>query len=431
MVSVIGGGLAGCEAAYALAQAGIKVRLYEMRPKNRTEAHTTDFLGELVCSSSLKSTDTETAHGLLKSEMRYFDSLVLRAGEYARVPGGGALCVDKDLFGKYITETIRSHPNIEVVNEEITDFPKDWSVIATGPLTSSAFAETLSSELSSERLFFFDAIAPSVSEDSIDYSKVFRQSRYDKGDADYINCPFTKEEYYAFLDELLGAKKAELHLECEKAVYYEGCLPVEVMASRGRETLRYGMMKSRGLTNPHTGSHPYAVVQLRQENREGSVYGLVGFQTQLTIGEQKRIFRMIPGLENCEFVRFGQVHRNTYIKSPDFLNKYLQYAKNSKIFFAGQLIGVEGYMESAAMGIAAGHNLARLLTGKEMIEFPPYTMMGALIGHVTEKCDDYQPSGSNFGLLPNENIKGNKRGRKIQKSALAQKTFSEFIEKLK
>lgn len=431
MVSVIGGGLAGCEAAYALAKAGIKVTLYEMRPKKYTEAHTTDLLGELVCSSSLKSTDTETAHGLLKSEMSAFDSLVLKAAYFARVPGGGALCVDKKVFAQYITETISDNPNIEVMNEEITSIPDGYVIIATGPLTSDNFADFLSKELSSERLFFFDAIAPSVMADSIDYEKVFRQSRYDKGDADYINCPFTKEEYYNFINELLGAKKTDLHLECEKAVYYEGCLPVEVMASRGTETLTYGMMKARGLTNPHTGTHPYAVVQLRQENKEASVYGLVGFQTQLTIGEQKRVFRMIPGLENCEFTRFGEVHRNTYIKSPDFLNEFLQYKNNEKVFFAGQITGVEGYMESSAMGIVAGHNLARFIKGQEMLSFPRYTMIGSLLNHVTEPCENYQPSGSNFGLLPNENIKGNKRNRKIQKSALAQEIFAEFLKNLK
>ncbi|MBQ0104769.1 MAG: methylenetetrahydrofolate--tRNA-(uracil(54)-C(5))-methyltransferase (FADH(2)-oxidizing) TrmFO, partial [Armatimonadetes bacterium] len=374
MVNVIGGGLAGCEAAYALACAGHKTALYEMRPKKNTEAHKTGYLGELVCSSSLKSEDVEAAHGLLKSEMRAFGSLILEAGEAARVPGGGALCVDKELFGKYITDKIYSHPNITVINEEIKDFPEGYVIVATGPLTSSSFANFLMGELSSEKLFFFDAIAPSVMEDSIDYSKVFRQSRYDKGDADYINCPFTQEEYYNFMRELLNAKKTDLHLECEKAVYYEGCLPVEVMAGRGLETLTYGMMKPRGLTNPHTGSRPYAVVQLRQENKEGSVYGLVGFQTQLTVGEQKRVFRMIPGLENCEFTRFGEVHRNTYIKSPDFLNEFLQYRKDPRIFFAGQLIGVEGYMESASMGIVAGHNMARLIEGREMLKFPRFTM---------------------------------------------------------
>lgn len=431
MVSVIGGGLAGCEAAYALAQADIKVRLYEMRPVKNTEAHRTDLLGELVCSSSLKSTDTETAHGLLKREMKAFDSLVLKAGEYARVPGGGALCVDKNLFSRFITDTVKNHPNIEVINEEIKSFPEGYAVIATGPLTSDSFADFLLKELSADRLFFFDAIAPSVTADSIDYEKVFRQSRYDKGDADYINCPFGKEEYYNFISELVNAKKTDLHLECEKNIYYEGCLPAEVMASRGQDTMRYGMMKARGLTDPHTGEHPYAVVQLRQENREGSVYGLVGFQTQLTIGEQKRVFRMIPGLENCEFTKFGEVHRNTYIKSPDFLNKFLQYKNNKKIFFAGQLTGVEGYMESAAMGIVAGHNLARLIKGKEMLDIPRYTMMGSLINHITEECDNFQPSGSNFGLLPNENIKGNKRNRKIQKSELARKIFDEFIKNIK
>lgn len=433
-VSIIGGGLSGCEAAIALANGGIKVTLYEMRPIKYSPAHKTEFLGELVCSSSLKSLDLETAHGVLKHEMRAFNSLILEAGEHAQVPGGGALCVDKEVFGKYISDKIYNHPNIEVIHEEIKEFPDGYVIVATGPLTSDNFANFLFKNLynneENNRLYFFDAIAPSISYDSINLDKVFRQSRYDKGDADYINCPLNQEEYYNFIHELTNAQKANLHLEEEKNNYYEGCLPVEVMASRGVETLSFGMMKARGLTDPKTGTRPYAVVQLRQENKEGSVFGLVGFQTQLTISEQKRVFRMIPGLGECEFVRFGQVHRNTYIKSPDFLNKYLQYKNNNKIFFAGQLIGVEGYMESSAMGIVAGQNLKRLILGKKMIDFPRKTMIGSLINHVTEQTDNYQPMNSNFGILPCENIRGNKRNRKILKSKMALDAFDEFVKNI-
>lgn len=429
IVKIVGGGLAGCEAAYKLANSGISVKLYEMRPKVKTEAHETDRLGELVCSSSLKSTNIDTAHGLLKYEMGKLGSLILEAGQFASVPGGDALCVDKDKFSAYITEKIYNHPNIEVITEEVTEMLDGNVIVATGPLTSKKFTDLLIDKIACENMYFFDAIAPSISADTIDYTKVFKQSRYDKGEAAYYNCPFNKEEYYNFINELVNAKRTDLHLEEEKkAVYYEGCLPAEIMASRGIETLSFGMMKGVGLVDPNTGDRPYAVVQLRQENEDASVFGLVGFQTQLTISEQKRVFRLIPGLENVEFVRFGQVHRNTYLNSPKLLNEYLQLKSNPNYFFAGQLIGVEGYMESAITGIVAGINMCNYLNGKPMVDYPRGTMVGSLINHVVTETENYQPMNSNFGILPEIKVRGKKRDRKAAKALIAKNVFDEFFE---
>ena len=428
MINVIGGGLAGCEAAWQIAEAGCEVTLREMRPTVSTAAHRTDKLSELVCSTSLKSDDVGTAHGILKREMRTLGSLLLRCADEVRVPGGGALCVDPERFSSLVTERTESHPNITVVREEVKTIPEGITVIATGPLTSPSMAEEAARLTGAERLRFFDAIAPTVYLDSIDFNKVFRQSRYDKGEDDYINAPMTAEEYNDFIDNLLTAEIADLHLEEEKAVYFEGCMPIEVMASRGRDTLSYGPMKPVGLTNPHTGKRPHAVVQLRQENAEGTLWGLVGFQTQMKIGEQKRIFRMIPGLENAEFARFGSVHRNTYIKSPGILEPTFKLKGGKPLFFAGQMTGVEGYMESAASGIIAGINAARYEKGLPLLTPPRETMIGSLAHHVAF-CEEkvFAPMNSNFGILPEIPYKHSKRMRKELKAKAAEEAMKLFV----
>ena len=454
-VAIVGGGLAGCEAAAQIARRGLNVSLFEMRPKVMTPAHRSDKLAELVCSSSLKSNSPSTAHGLLKEEMRALGSITLECAAKAAVPGGDALCVDREAFAGLVTEAIEGNPLIEVIREEIVDIPGDrLCVVATGPLTSPALCGSIGELTGAKHLHFFDAIAPSVEADSIDMSKVFRQSRYDKGEAAYLNCPMTREEYEAFIDALLEAKIAHLHLEEEKdARYFEGCLPVEVIARRGRDTLAYGAMKPVGLTDSRTGKRPYAVVQLRQENAEGSVYGLVGFQTQLRPSEQDRVFRMIPGLENAEFVRYGSVHRNTYIDSPNLLTPALRMkpdvaaglcagpraarrpratdrderAAMNGLFFAGQLVGVEGYMESAASGIIAGINAARVALGEEPVVPPKETIIGALLDYVANcPIKDFQPMNSNFGLLPEIAEKHHKRDRKELKIERARKAMGEF-----
>lgn len=399
-----------------------------------TPAHRTGSLGELVCSNSLKSNSPQTAHGLLKEEMRTLGSILLQCAEQTSVPGGDALCVDRERFSQAVTAAIEADQLIEVVREEITQIPTDRPcVIATGPLTSPALTAAIQEITGGENLHFFDAIAPSVDADSVDYDKVFRQSRYDKGDEPaYINCPMTREEYEAFVDALLSAKIANLHLEEEKKPeYFEGCLPVEVIASRGRDTLAHGAMKPVGLTDPHTGRRPYAVVQLRQENAEGTVYGLVGFQTQLRQPEQDRVFRMIPGLERAEFVRYGAVHRNTYLQSPKLLTTALHTRFDKGLFFAGQMVGVEGYMESAASGIVAGINAARVALGEEPLVPPRETMVGSLLDHVANcPVSDFQPMNSNFGILPVIEEKHSKRDRKQLKSDRARRAMQEFARRV-
>lgn len=432
-IIIVGGGLAGCEAAVQIAKRGIKVRLYEMRPEVMTPAHRSGNLGELVCSSSLKSQSPSTAHGLLKEEMRAMGSVVLDCAEKTSVPGGEALCVDRDAFGDLMTRTIEENPNIELIREEIKEIPADRPcVIATGPLTSPELTQSIMHLTGAQHLNFFDAIAPSIEADSIDYNKVFMQSRYDKGEAAYINCPMTREEYEAFIDALVNAEIANIHLEEEsKPQYFEGCLPVEVIATRGRDTLAFGTMKPVGLQDPHTGRRPHAVVQLRQENAEGSVYGLVGFQTQLKQSEQRRIFRMIPGLENAEFVRYGAVHRNTYIDSPNVLTASLHARTDSQLFFAGQLVGVEGYMESSASGIIAGINAARTLLGETPVVPPQETMIGALLDYISSTpIEDFQPMNSNFGILPPILEKHSKKLRKEIKVERARKAMAEFVGSL-
>jgi len=409
---------------------GLQVRLYEMRPGVMTPAHRSGRLAELVCSSSLKSDNPETAHGLLKEEMRALGSVVLECAAESAVPGGDALCVDRDAFADLVTRRIESDPNIQVIRSELIDIPAERPcIVATGPLTSPKMCESIVKTLGCREIRFFDAIAPSVYADSIDRSKVFAQSRYDKGEAAYLNCPMNREEYERFIDELLSARIAHLHLDEERDPrYFEGCLPIEVIARRGRDTLAHGAMKPVGLTDPRTGRRPYAVVQLRQENAEASIYGLVGFQTQLRQSEQERVFRLIPGLERAVFARYGAVHRNTYIDSPRHLEPTLRSRIYPGLFFAGQLTGVEGYMESAASGIVAGLNAGRFALGLEPSLPPLETMIGALLHYVS--CfdgPDFQPMNSNLGLLPAVNSDIPKQMRRKAKLDAARKAMAEWV----
>ncbi|MBD5114992.1 MAG: methylenetetrahydrofolate--tRNA-(uracil(54)-C(5))-methyltransferase (FADH(2)-oxidizing) TrmFO [Ruminococcaceae bacterium] len=397
-VTVIGGGLAGCEAAWALAERGFEVRLYEMKPKKFTPAHHYEGLAELVCSNSLKASRINSACGMLKAEMRILGSLILEAADNAAVPAGGALAVNRERFSDYVTAKIKAHENITLVEEEATDFPRSNTVIATGPLTSDAFAGEIQKHCGNT-LSFYDAAAPIVSADSIDMSKAFFATRYDKGEADYINCPMNKEQYEAFYAELVSAETVPLK-EFETLTVYEGCMPVEVLAKRGAKSLCYGCMKPVGLIDPNTGHRPWAAVQLRKENIEGSAYNLVGFQTNLKFPEQQRVFRMIPGLENAEFLRYGVMHRNTFLNSPLILNNRFMLKESNGVYFAGQMTGVEGYIESAMSGIVAGQSLARRLNGQERLYLPKTTMCGALCSYVAAENADFQPMGANMGILP-------------------------------
>ena len=400
-VNVIGAGLAGCEAAWRLAQEGINVRLYEMKPEKFSPAHKYGGFAELVCSNSLKAARLESAAGLLKYEMEHLGSLTVPCAKENSVEAGGALAVDREKFSDCVTEKIRSHPLIEVVGGEVTALPDGIVIIATGPLTSGAMADTIK-QLCGEGLSFYDAAAPIVTYESLDLDKVFFASRYDRGDADYINCPMNKEEYLAFHEALVNAERVQLKdFETHPFSVYEGCMPIEVLASRGVDTMRFGPMKPVGITDKRTGKRPYAVIQLRRENSEGTLFNLVGFQTNLKFGEQKRVFSMIPGLENAEFVRFGVMHRNTFLDSPRLLTADFRCKKGENLYFAGQMTGVEGYMESAASGILAGKNLSRALAGKTPLILPRDTMMGALARYISDpSVTDFQPMGSNMGLLP-------------------------------
>ncbi len=415
VINVIGGGLAGVEAAYRAAKEGKKVRLFEMRPKKTTPAHKTDKLAELVCSNTLGGIDITTPRGLLKAEMERLGSLVVEAAKRTSVPAGGALAVDREKFADYITEKIEGNPNIEVVREEVTEIPEEGiTVVATGPLTSDKFSQFLRGYLGEEELHFYDAISPIVYADTIDYSKCFWGSRYGRGGDDYLNCPMTEEEYERFYNALMEAEKVPLK-DFEKACYFEGCMPIEEMAERGKQTLLFGPLKPVGLIDPRTGKQPFAVVQLRKENREGTLLNLVGFQTKLKYPEQKRVFRLIPGLENAEFARYGSIHRNTFINSPKLLLRTLQLKKNPKVLFAGQITGVEGYPESAATGIIAGLNASRLSEGKEAVYPPETTMIGGLLKYITTADPkSFQPMNVNFGLLPppERRIKGKLNRRK-------------------
>ncbi len=408
---VIGGGLAGSEAAWQAAQRGLRVSLYEMRPTLGTGAHQTSDLAELVCSNSLGSNLPDRASGLLKNEARLLGSMLLEAAASAALPAGGALAVDRELFARLVTERIQGHPNIELIREEAKEIPDVPAIIASGPLTSPSLSQSISVLSGEEHLYFFDAIAPVIHADSIDMSIAFRASRYGTGEqeeGDYINCPFTKEEYYAFVEALLTAERIELH-DFEEAIksgvkaghFFEGCLPVEIIAERGLDSLAFGPMRPVGLRDPRTGRCPYAIVQLRQDNLAGSLYNLVGFQTNLKFPEQKRVLRMIPGLENAEFMRYGQMHRNTFIASPKLLRPTLQHIQRDDLFFAGQITGVEGYMGNIATGLLAGANAARLYHNEELMILPPTTMLGALCHYVTHAdLKDFQPMKANFGILP-------------------------------
>ena len=397
-IKVIGAGLAGCEAAWRAANSGYDVLLYEMKPVKYTPAHHYQGFAELVCSNSLKASRIESAAGMLKEEMRLLGSLVMEAAAATSVEAGGALAVNRTDFSDYITEKIRNHPKITVVEEEVVDFPNENTIIATGPLTSDSFADVIYTRLG-KALSFYDAAAPIVTAESIDMTKAFYASRYDRGDADYINCPFTKDEYEAFYEALVAAETAPLK-EFEDLTVYEGCMPVEVLAKRGIDSVRYGCMKPVGLTDPRTDRRPYAAVQLRKENKEGTLYNIVGFQTNLKFGEQQRVFRMIPGLENAEFMRYGVMHRNTFLNSPQLLTPQFMLKDSNNIYFAGQMTGVEGYTESAMSGILAALHLIRNLEGKNAVLPPETSMSGALSRHISTETKNFQPMGANMGILP-------------------------------
>jgi len=400
-IVIIGGGLAGSEAAWQAANRGAKVTLYEMRPKEMTQAHKTGGLAELVCSNSLGSADILNAPGILKEEMRRLNSLIIRVADEVRVPAGSALAVDREQFSFKITQALEGHPNIRILHEEMTEIPTDClCILATGPLTSDKLSQAIAQLTHSKHLYFYDAISPIVDADSINMDVVFLASRYDKGGDDYLNCPMDEPAYNAFYDALLAAEKVQPK-EFEKTPYFEGCIPIEVMAERGRQTMQFGPLKPVGLENPKTGARAYAVVQLRTENAHRSCYNLVGFQTKLTYGEQKRVFRMIPGLEHAEFLRYGSLHRNTFINSPQLLRETLQFKARGTLFFAGQLVGVEGYTDSAAMGGLAGINAARGLAGLPLVTPPPTTAHGCLVSHITTTDPrHFQPMNTNFGLFP-------------------------------
>lgn len=401
-VWVIGAGLAGCEAAWTLAQQGIAVRLYEMKPQQYTPAHQYKGFAELICSNSLKAARIGSSAGMLKEEMRILGSLTMEAAQQTSVSAGGALAVDRERFSDFITERILAHPLIEVVHQRVDHLPEGTGIVASGPLTEEHLAQDIAQLCGESYLSFFDAAAPIVTFESLDKDKVFFAARYGRGEDDYINCPMDKEQYEAFYEQLVQAESVQLHsFEREQMKVYEGCMPVEVMAKRGADTLRYGPLKPVGLTDPHTGRRPWAVVQLRSENRQGSLYNLVGFQTNLKFPEQKRVFSMIPGLEQAEFVRYGVMHRNTFLDSPRLLESDLSLKKRPEIYFAGQITGVEGYVESAASGILAGHNLARRLRGEQPLQLPLDCMLGALVHYISDpSVSDFQPMGANMGILP-------------------------------
>ena len=426
-ITVIGAGLAGCEAAYAVANRGFKVDLIEMKPDKKTPAHKSDNFAELVCSNSLKASRIDSAAGLLKEEMRRLGSVCLLAADKSSVAAGGALAVDRNIFSEYITNLILNNPNINVINKTVTEIPKDGIVIiATGPLTDEALANDIMRYCETENLNFYDAAAPIVTKESIDFNKAFVASRYadNQSDGDYINCPMNKQEYETFYNELINAESAIVH----DFDVYEGCMPVEVLAKRGIDSIRFGPLKPVGLKDPRTGHRPWAVVQLRKENSAGSLYNMVGFQTNLKFGEQKRVFSLIPGLENCNIVRYGVMHRNTFINSPKLLSKDLSLKKNENIFFAGQLSGVEGYMESASSGIIAGINAVKRLCGEKPLILPEFTMIGALLNYICdETVVDFQPMGANFGIIPP--LKNHIRDKRERYMALADRSLQYFNER--
>ncbi|MGO2109025.1 MAG: FADH(2)-oxidizing methylenetetrahydrofolate--tRNA-(uracil(54)-C(5))-methyltransferase TrmFO [Staphylococcus equorum] len=422
-VNVIGAGLAGSEAAYQLAQRGIKVNLIEMRPVKQTPAHHTDQFAELVCSNSLRGNALTNAVGVLKEEMRRLDSLIINAADKARVPAGGALAVDRHDFAGYVTETLKNHPNVTVLNEEINSMPEGYTIIATGPLTTEKLAAEIVEATGEDQLYFYDAAAPIIEKESINMNKVYLKSRYDKGEAAYLNCPMTEEEFNTFYDALMEAEVAPVN-EFEKEKYFEGCMPFEVMAERGRKTLLFGPMKPVGLEDPKTGERPYAVVQLRQDDAAGTLYNLVGFQTHLKWGAQKDVIRLIPGLENVEIVRYGVMHRNTFINSPDVLTEKYELIGREEVHFAGQMTGVEGYVESAASGLVAGINVAHKIKDKGGVVFPRETMIGSMAYYISHAKNEknFQPMNANFGLLPT--LENRVKDKKLRYEKLADRTLS-------
>jgi len=429
-VKVIGAGLAGCEAAWQLANRGVKVRLYEMKPDKMSPAHKSANFAELVCSNSLRADGIYNAVGLLKEEMRRLGSLIMECADATRVPAGGALAVDRDAFSKMVTEKIKSHNNIEVCFEEVSEIDIDkYTVVAAGPLASDVISDSIVKLTEGEGLHFFDAAAPIVAYESIDMTKAFRAARYGKGGDDYINCPMNKEEYIAFRNALVTAECAAVHDGVENPKVFEGCMPIEVMAARGEDTMRFGPLKPVGLTNPHDGSRPYAVVQLRQDNAAGSMYNIVGFQTHLKFGEQKRVFGMIPGLKDAEFVRYGVMHRNTYINSPGLLTDNYNMKKYPKIYFAGQITGVEGYIESASSGLWAGISAAKAVLGKTPPKITAKTAMGALANYISNpSVTDFQPMNVNFGIFDDLGVRI--RDKKEKAERYAERSFDEIKELL-
>lgn len=428
-IIIAGGGLAGVEAAHQASRFGIRSTIYEMRPGNSTQAHKTSNLAELVCSNSLKSDSMENASGILKEEMRGLGSLVLEAAKYSAVPAGKALAVDRDRFSSYITGRIENNPMIEIVREEfkeINDNPSSPLIIASGPLTSDSLSGEIARITDSDHLYFYDSISPILDADSLDLGVLFRASRYEENETgDYLNSAMSREQYYSFVKEIINGEKVELH-EFEKAIYFENCMPVEVMCERGPDTLRFGPMKPVGITDPNNGRRPFAIVQLRAENKEETMYNIVGFQTKLRYPEQRRIFRMIPGLENAEFLRYGSIHRNTYINSPVLLNEYLQLKKNKKIYFAGQITGVEGYIESAVTGMLAGINASRSVLGRDTVKPHKYTSMGSLLAYITDTTrKKFQPMNINFGLYPPLALNP---GRSEKKKLIAERSLEKISE---
>ncbi|MBD7936735.1 MULTISPECIES: FADH(2)-oxidizing methylenetetrahydrofolate--tRNA-(uracil(54)-C(5))-methyltransferase TrmFO [Cytobacillus] len=431
VVNVVGAGLAGSEAAWQIAKRGIQVRLYEMRPVRQTAAHHTDKFAELVCSNSLRANNLTNAVGVLKEEMRRLDSVIISSADESAVPAGGALAVDRHDFAARVTEAVKNHPNVTVINEEVTEIPEGITVIATGPLTSEGLSDKLRDLSGEDYLYFYDAAAPIIEKDSINMDKVYLKSRYDKGEAAYLNCPMNEEEFNVFYEALINAETVPLK-EFEKEIFFEGCMPIEVMASRGKKTMLFGPMKPVGLEDPKTGKRPYAVVQLRQDDAAGTLYNIVGFQTHLKWGPQKEVLRLIPGLENAEIVRYGVMHRNTFINSPKVLKSTYQFKNRESLFFAGQMTGVEGYVESAASGLIAGINAARLVEGQEALEFPIETAIGSMARYIANaNPKNFQPMNANFGLFPEleKRIKG-KQERNEQHANRALETIQNFVKNM-
>ncbi|WP_313798690.1 FADH(2)-oxidizing methylenetetrahydrofolate--tRNA-(uracil(54)-C(5))-methyltransferase TrmFO [Cytobacillus sp.] len=428
-VNVIGAGLAGSEAAWQIANRGIQVRLYEMRPVRQTPAHHTDKFAELVCSNSLRANTLTNAVGVLKEEMRKLNSVIIASADACAVPAGGALAVDRHEFAALVTDKVRNHPNVTVITEEMTEIPEGPTVIATGPLTSEALSLKLKELSGEEYLYFYDAAAPIIEKESINMDKVYLKSRYDKGEAAYLNCPMTEEEFNTFYEALISAETVPLK-EFEKEIFFEGCMPIEVMAGRGKKTMLFGPMKPVGLEDPKTGKRPFAVVQLRQDDAAGTLFNIVGFQTHLKWGPQKEVIQLIPGLENAEIVRYGVMHRNTFINSPKVLRPTYQFNNREDLFFAGQMTGVEGYVESAASGLVAGINAARLVKSQELLEFPHETTIGSMARYITSANEkSFQPMNANFGLLPDlpVKIKG-KKERNEQHATRALETIQNFAK---